>query len=82
MNTLLKTTVAFGFLFTLGANHDVEARSSFSLYLGGPSYVTPYYAPQPYYVPHYYVAPQPYYVAPQRYYRYEYAPVYREYYYY
>lgn len=82
MKTLLKTALTLSVLM-LGANHTVEARSHFSLYLGGPSYVAPYYvAPQyyvePYYeVPTYYYAPRPYYVAPQPYY---YAP--RRYYYY
>ena len=61
MKKILTVGTALGFLMILGAPQNAEARTYFSLQLGGPTYVTPYYQP-------YYVAPQPYYVAPQPYY--------------
>lgn len=86
MKTLLTLSLAFGFVLMSGTMQKAEARSHFSFYLGGPSYVAPppppyYVAPQPYYVvpQPYYVAPQPYYVAPHRYYH---GPYGHTYYYY
>lgn len=81
MKKILTVGTALGFLVILGAPQSAEARTYFSLQLGGPTYVEPYYV-EPYYVEPYYVEPyyvEPYYVAPRyvvpryvphRYYRY------------
>ena len=69
MRKILTVGTALGFLMVLGSPQNAEARTYFSLQLGGPTYVAPpyYVAPQPYYVaPPTYVVPQYYYAVPQR----------------
>jgi len=64
MKNLLTMGTALGLLLILSAPQNAEARTYFSLQLGGPTYVAPpAYYPQPYYV-----APAPTYVAPPQYY--------------
>jgi hypothetical protein len=71
MNKLLIITMALSALTILSTNQPAEARSHFSLYLGGgPTYVTPtpyYYVPRYYAAPRYHVVPQ-YVVEPEYYY--------------
>lgn len=65
MTKLLAVGAALGFLFILSASENAEARTVFSLQLGGPTYVAPY----PYYVsPYPYYVPAPTYIAPPVYY--------------
>lgn len=79
MKNLLTAGTALGLLLILSVPQHAEARTYFSLQLGGPTYVAPpsYYQPYPYYVapvptppthtivvPQYYYPPAPCYRVP------------------